>query len=118
MSEIFEIDLNSSEDMFSVHLDNLMDVSILDQNGDFIPAKGLRVQIFLTKNGMIGLGTELIRRALKGKDKNNHWHLDPPQVGNLENVCQEMGVFLHPESPEVIFIQDEFGDLEGLLAGR
>ena len=73
------------------------------------------MELSLSKNAMLGLGTELIRRAVQDQYKDKHWHLDPTTKGDIDNACQEMGVFLHPDSPEVVITQGEMGDLFEIL---
>lgn len=112
----YKIDLIPSKcDSFEEKNDNMMAVEVLDDEGNTIDAKKIRVQIFFTKNGMLGFGTELIRRAVNGRIDTDHWHVDPTVKRNIDNSCQEMGVFLHPDSPEVIICRSEFGGLESLL---
>lgn len=57
-----------------------------------------RVHITLSKNALLGLGTDLIRLAHDygdGKD----FHIEPI---NKEYVVQSKGIMLHPESCELI----------------
>ena len=111
----FEFDLNSINDAFEEKSDNIMEVSVLGPGGRPMPSEQIRVLITLSKNAMIGLGTEPIRRAVQDKYMNQHWHLDPTVRGDVDNSTMQMGVFLHPNSTEVIFDQCEYGTLEDLL---
>ena len=92
--------------------DNILQVSVVDSNGNPIPSKDIKVRLLMSKNAMLELGAELVTRVLQNKFDGKHWHLDPVEKGN---AVRNMGVYLHPESPEVVLIHDEFGEVEGLF---
>ncbi|MFF2876932.1 hypothetical protein ACFVR2_11495 [Gottfriedia sp. NPDC057991] len=85
------------EEVFEIEGNNIAEVTVLDSNGNNI-TNDCRVMISLSKNALIGLGTELIRLAHNYKD-GKHFHIDPISKGN---VVQSMGIMLHPESCELI----------------
>jgi hypothetical protein len=65
---------------------------------------------------MLGLATELIRYAFRtDKKSGEHWHLDP---ATAERATQVLGVYLHPESPEIIICEGDFGNLTQVLTER
>ncbi|MFD4706440.1 hypothetical protein ACFWM3_16440 [Gottfriedia sp. NPDC058432] len=85
------------EEVFEIEGNNIAEVTVLDSNGNNI-TNDCRVMISLSKNALIGLGTELIRLAHNYKD-GKHFHIEPISKGN---VVQSMGIMLHPESCELI----------------
>ncbi|QFF99014.1 hypothetical protein PB01_09315 [Psychrobacillus glaciei] len=99
MSE-YIIDLSSdvdNEEDFEMTGDNIALINVMDMSGDEI-TQNCRVQITLSKNALLGLGTELIRLAHEYKDS-KHFHIEPI---NKEYVVQSKGIMLHPESCELI----------------
>ncbi|WP_337873996.1 hypothetical protein [Exiguobacterium sp.] len=88
---------DDSNDRFEFDEDNVGTVKILD-GGDEVLGGNYRVMLTLSKNGMIGLGTELIRMAHQF-EIGRHDHIEP-MVEDF--IVQRMGVFLTPESREII----------------
>ncbi|MEW9674342.1 hypothetical protein [Ammoniphilus sp. 3BR4] len=85
------------EEAFEITGNNIAEVNVIDKNGNDI-TQNCRVQITLSKNALLGLGTELIRLAHEYKD-GKHFHIEPISKGY---VVQSMGIMLHPESCELI----------------
>ena len=99
MSE-YIIDLDNDfdkEEAFEITGDNIALVSVMDSSGNDI-TPNCRVQITLSKNALLGLGTELIRLA-HDYGNGEHFHIEPI---NKECVVQSKGIMLHPESCELI----------------
>ncbi|TET06228.1 hypothetical protein E3J79_02660 [Candidatus Dependentiae bacterium] len=88
--------------------DNLGNVWIIGPGGVRIKNPDYRIEIFLSKNGLIGLGTELIRLAYSFKE-GKHSHIYPI---SKDEVCQAMGIFLTPDSNELIICCDNLGTLD------
>ncbi|KQL27364.1 hypothetical protein [Psychrobacillus sp. FJAT-21963] len=86
------------EEAFEMTGDNIALVHVMDNSGNDI-TQNCRVQITLSKNALLGLGTELIRLAHDEYKNGRHFHLDPIEK---EYVVQSMGIMLHPESCELI----------------
>jgi len=80
---------------------NLGTISIIDPKGKDL-SKNYKVKITLTKNGMLGLGTELIR-SIDFFEKGSHCHIDA--ILNGEGA-QGLGIYLLPGSPELIVMGD------------
>lgn len=98
MDYIVKLDIDDlTEEDFHKDDNNLAEVSVYNKKGENI-AKECRVQITLTKNGLIGLGKELIRLAYHFKD-GKHYHIEPINNGN---ICETLGIVLKPESSELI----------------
>ncbi len=99
----YEIDIQNDEnDKFERNADNVGIVQIHDKEGNDITSKAT-VQLFLSKNALLGLGTELIRLAHSYSDT-KHIHIEPAQTNNM---VQRMGIFLTPDSAELtIFCND------------
>lgn len=60
--------------------------------------KSSRVTLFLSRNALLGLGTELIRLAHDYKE-GRHYHLNP---ATEDMMIQTLGVFLSPDSCELV----------------
>ncbi|MBT2657966.1 hypothetical protein J7E81_22465 [Bacillus sp. ISL-18] len=98
--ENYTIKLNNNFDVeegFELTGDNIAQVTVLDINGDDV-TKQSRVQFTLSKNALLGLGTELIRLA-HNYHNGKHSHIDPIYKGD---AYQSMGIMLHPDSSELI----------------
>ena len=76
----------------------MIQVIVYDSSGKTLDPSTHRVQIVLSRSSMIGLGTELIRQAHAGPEKSLHSHIDPIDQSDLDNICQQMGVYASPES--------------------
>jgi len=97
---VYNINLLNDPDVeegFEIEGNNIAEVTVLDKSGNDI-TNNCRVQITLSKNALIGLGTELIRLAHNYKD-GKHYHIDPI---SKDYIVQSMGIMLHPESCELI----------------
>ncbi|MCT4597252.1 MAG: hypothetical protein N4A50_05165 [Vallitalea sp.] len=102
---------SDGNDPFERESDNVGVLQVYDKDGNNI-SSSVKVQLFLNKNAMIGLGTELIRMANNSFRKYNHTHLEPAQKDFL---CQRMGIFLTPDSSELIISCDELGIIDDYL---
>jgi len=100
---IYEIDiLNETKDEFENEADNVGIVEVYDKDGNDV-SSNTNVQIFLSKNALLGLGTELIRLAHKFSE-GSHIHIEPAEE---DTMIQRMGIFLSPDSAELtIFCND------------
>ena len=94
----YRVDLTENYNEYAEKGDNVGYARVLEGNSP------PRILIELSRNGLIGLGTELIRLAHGFKD-GFHWHIDPAEK---ELISSSMGIFLHPESSEVIISCREF----------
>lgn len=72
-------------------------MQVFDSKGNDI-TKSSKVYLFLSKNALLGLGTELIRLAHNYR-KRKHYHIEP---ANKEMMVQTLGIFLTPDSSELI----------------
>ena len=98
LTKILKDDLKiDSKDCFEKDADNIMEVRVRNDLGEDI-TKNSTVDIFLSQNALYGLGTELIRMAHNFKE-GKHVHLEPVTE---EALVQRMGVFLTPDSSEVM----------------
>ena len=88
---------NGAEEPFDQIGDNVIKVRAFDKDGLEISPNS-RVQIDFSKNALLGFATELIRLAYQFQD-GYHTHLHPA-VENL--LCENLGVYLAPDSSELI----------------
>ena len=109
MEEI-KIDLTpNDEEFYEVNDNNILKVRIQLPTGEMIDEAGYRVEIRLSKDAMLGLGINLIRAAYSEESNTNFWHLYPSEFGN---AVQNLGVYLHPSSCQLLVSENEFEILE------
>ena len=107
----YEINIeDDSMDLFQNEEDNVVQIRVYDQKGNEI-TKSSVVEMFLSKNALIGLGTELIRMA-QGFKEGKHVHLEPV---SKENPVQRLGVFLTPDSGKLIVCCNDSGPIDEYL---
>ncbi|MBB6716823.1 hypothetical protein [Clostridium gasigenes] len=96
----YEIDiLNDENDEFENNADNVAIVQVHDKEGNDITEKA-NVQMFLSRNALLGLGTELIRLA-HNYSETKHIHIEPAEE---DMIVQRMGIFLTPNSTELTIL--------------
>lgn len=83
-------------------------------SGSIVSGQGYRIHLSLSRDGMLALGTNLIRAAHSETDELNFWHLHP---SDSQLTSQNFGVFLHPESCEVLIDELPFEDIHTIVAG-
>ena len=95
---IYNVDIKDDEfDEFEKESDNVAIFQILDSEG-FDITKSSRAILSLSRNGLLGLGTELIRLAHHFHE-GKHVHLEPTEK---EMMIQRLGILLTPDSGELI----------------
>ena len=113
--EKFIIDLNrlgDSKPIYETSDQNVMLVRARNKSGEINGGNQCLVEISLSRDAMLGLGTELIRSALRPGEKMLEVF---PVDRNL--ASQWLGTYLHPDSCRlIIFLHEEFGTVESLLA--
>ncbi|WP_054950716.1 hypothetical protein [Numidum massiliense] len=103
------VDLNPSdtdEEDFELENENVGEVRVY-KNGKNI-SSDCRVLVQLSKDGLIGLGTELIRLGHSFKN-GRHSHIYPVDP---DLVSQSMGIFLTANSCELILVCHDFGSID------
>lgn len=104
-------DLNDDDmDEFDISFENVGTVLVL-KDGIRVTDDQYKVMLTLSKNGMIGLGTELIRLAHQF-EIGRHSHIEPITEGL---VVQSMGIFLTPESRELIVACGDETDVDSYI---
>lgn len=96
MKYVIDIE-NDDNDKFESKADNVGVLQVFDNKGNDI-TKQSRVTLFLSRNALLGLGTELVRLAHNYKE-GKHYHIEP---ANKDMMVQTLGIFLTPESSELI----------------
>jgi len=91
---------------------NVLRVTIQLPSGEVVSGKGYRVLFDLSRDAMIGLGTELIRAAHRENVEDMFKHI----YGSTPSLAwSSLGVYLHPSSCELLVAGWEFGTLQELL---
>lgn len=99
----YEIDITDySNDLFERESDNVITVVVYDQQQKNI-SQDSQVMLFLSRNALLGLGTELIRLAHNYREE-KHFHLEP---ATKETLAQRLGVFVRPDSAEMIVVCED-----------
>lgn len=96
MKYVIDIE-NDENDDFEKQANNVGVLQIYDDKGNNI-TESSKASLFLSKNALLGLGTELIRLA-HNYQEGRHYHIEP---ANEEMMVQTLGIFLTPESSELI----------------
>jgi len=115
MPNNIEIEINPSDEVeeFEEQDRNVAKVQVRLPSGDIVGSEEYTVVITLSRNAMLGIGKELIRSAYKDEDRTPHnWHLRPTDPSLPTQI---LGVFLHPDSCELIVGEQEMGTLENIL---
>lgn len=96
-----------SEDAFNACDDSIIEVQVESEDRKNI-TEGTTTYIYLSRNGLIGLGTELIRFAQEFHP-GSHWHMEPSTKENM--VCC-LGVFTAPNSSNIILCCEEYPPID------
>jgi hypothetical protein len=105
-------DENEIED-FEENDMNLLQARVQLPDGTMQSSSKFRIEIRMSKDAMIGLGKELVRAGLNEKINTNFFkHLRPIEP---ELISQCLGVYLHPDSCELIFTTFDFDTVEKTL---
>lgn len=109
-----EPDFDGIED-YQENNDNILDVRVLDkESGREI--KNCYVTLSLSKNGMLGLGKNLIRYTKKFR-KYSQCQLDPSIYKDI--AVEHMGVWTTPESATIIVrCEPEFGNVDETIISK
>jgi len=110
------IELNPSRDKVEAYEENdknLLKARVQLPNGEMIEGMGYRVEITLSKDAMLALGTSLIRAAHSENKKLNFWHLHP---SDKDLISQNFGVYLHPKSCELLISEEDFESIYKIVA--
>lgn len=97
---------------FEKEKNNTASLQIQDVNGNNV-TNNCKVKLTISRNGLIGLGKELIRYAYTVEKEGSHWHLDPARPD--EGLVQTLGIFLTPQSAEPIIGYSELGQIDQIL---
>lgn len=89
--------MNDENDDFEKKADNVADFQVFDKNGSNISTESYAT-LFLSKNALLGLGTELIRLA-HDFHEGKHSHIEPTTE---DMMIQRMGIFFTPDSSKLI----------------
>lgn len=113
----FIVDLDPPDDRVEQYEEkdaNVLMVRVQLPTGEMVGGSNYRVEITLSKDAMIGLGTALIRSACLADDETNlFWHLHPSIP---ELISQQLGVFLHPKSCELLMSENDFESVHKIVS--
>jgi hypothetical protein len=84
-------------------------LKVVDQSGNLMV--GARVELFISTEGLLSFGKWLIRLS-ESSDQMAHLRQSSPGCA----VCY-LGLYLHPESAEMLILKQEFGTISDVLGG-
>lgn len=93
---------------------NLIEIKVQAPGDTDFKGIGYRVELTLSLDGMVGLGIALVRKALLAKERGldeaeKFEHLRPGFVN------KNMGVYLKPNSAELLITVKDFGTVEDVM---
>lgn len=93
------VDLNFDNDYFECHnlgFNNIGELKVFNENEDI--SKKCSITLMLSKNGLLGFGTSLLRLA-HNYDENNNYFINPV---NSDKLDYELGFFLTKKSSPLV----------------
>ena len=108
-----EPDFKKSEDYQDCN-DNILEVQVFDKTTQK-QLENCYVMFYLSKNGMLGFGENLIRFS-QNFHIGSHVHLDPSVHKNLS--AERLGVWTTPESTPVIVCCDNLGNVDETIISK
>lgn len=121
MNQNYTIDLNPSDnelELFELNDENLAEVKIQLPGLQVVSGDNYKVIINLSADAMLGLGAELIRKALRLKGSSNEESVSEfeyVQPLSLSNTCEKLGIYLAPTSCELLMAAKNFGKVEDMI---
>jgi len=115
MDKVFNVQLFPDPDeveTYENNEENIVQVRVQLPSGEMVTTHDYKVELTMSSEAMIGLATNLIRSAVLGPSSAHVWHLRRSEVGF---AGQTLGVYLHPESCELIVVQTNLGTLSEAL---
>ncbi len=92
---------------------NLLKVRVQLPTGEMIEGEGYRVELALSRDAMVAMGTSLIRAAKSENEELGFWHLHP---SDEDLISQNFGVFLHPQSCELLIAEEDFESIHHIIS--
>lgn len=118
LAKNYTISLERSVDGLEVYEErdqNIARVRVQLPTGEVVADPRYRVELTLSKDAMLGLGTELIRLAVEGGDIKGVYHVHPIERDFASAV---LGIFIVPESCELLVAHDDFGTIEEIQSNK
>jgi hypothetical protein len=115
MSETITIPLEEPEELedYAEKLRNIIDVQVsVRSNGGHLPSSDCMVHLCLSREGMIGLATALLRAAHQSPKNHPLVEMLPSTPGH---AVERFGVFMDPKSCRLNIGMHDFGDILTLL---
>ncbi|MGC4114781.1 MAG: hypothetical protein QM765_09260 [Myxococcales bacterium] len=111
MTQTFEVtlDRDATPEKLLLNGTNVVMAQVYDSRGRFLKPSEVGIAITLSRSAMLALGIHLIRAA-HGMAKLEH-----SRPADSELITVSHGVFLHPESCDLILAQDDLGDIHDLV---
>jgi hypothetical protein len=111
----FVVPLNPTEENKSLYRaadENIIRVEIQLPSGELVKSSEHIVVISLSKDAMLGLGSSLIRAALKTNENRGCWEFERVKP---DSAIEQLGVYLHPLSSKLILNLTPLGKCSDLL---
>ncbi len=120
MSQKYIIDLVHNDEkleVFEIEDKNLLEVKVQLPGPKIVSGSDYKVILNLSADAMIGMGTELIRKGMRLKEqgKPNIQEFEHIQPLSINNTCQKIGIYLTPESCELLVSGKDFGKVDEVI---
>jgi len=101
------VQIDPEDDDVDAEQFSIANLKVVDPSGNIVV--GARVELCISTQGLLSLGKSLIRLS-ESSDQIAHLRQSSPKCA----VCY-LGIYLHPESAEMLMIKQEFGTISDLL---
>lgn len=113
MEYIVNLRKPKQKEKFEENKDNVAYVKVKNKSGQYIEPDQCKVQILLSKDGMLGFGKALIRYAYEHEKVGGplHFYKMQPTGG----ITATLGIFITCESAEPVIGEDELKTIDQYL---
>lgn len=109
---VVNLERNEKSEIYEENDNNVLKVRVILPNKEIVSNQSYIVELSLSRNAKLGLGTELIREALNEPYENTFSEIEPI---TKTNICMSKGIYLHPESCKLLVASYEHETVEELL---
>lgn len=115
MSKTFTVPLEpttSDKEVYRAADENIVRIRVFLSNGRTVEAREATVELALTGDAMVALGSELIRAATGKSQTQASWEIRPSTSAHASEV---LGVYCHPKSCVLVINKQPLGKVADLL---
>jgi hypothetical protein len=101
----------SDKEIYRASDENLVRVRVF-MAGRAVPAQDVTVELALSRDAMLALGSELIRAAMKTTRPQDSWEI---AASSSDNASEVLGVYGHPETCKLVVNKQPLGKVAELI---